>query len=266
MKILLALLTVLQSFLPAVEVVNEIDVPIVMYHHLEEDESKLNEFMVTPEKFRTDMEKIQELGYQTVSYREIYDFVYGNGKLPEKPILVTFDDGYESNYIYAYPVLKELKMKATIAIIGVTVGKDEYMGKPAFPHFSYEQAKEMQDSGYIEIQTHTYDLHNIEKRTGVLPNDSEDLSVYNQIVREDITKATKEIEENIGNECFVFSYPYGAYNDLTEHIMEELGFSITVTTDAGVNHLVRGDKTTLRKLKRYMITNDTDIEEVLKNI
>ena len=157
MEFLFALVTAICTAFAPAKVVDEIDVPIVMYHHLEEDESKLNEFMVTPEKFESDMGKIKELGYETVSYQELYDFVNHNGNLPEKPILVTFDDGYESNYTYAYPVLKRLNMKATIAVIGVMVGQDTYRGRQAYPHFTYEQAKEMYDSGLMDIQTHTFD-------------------------------------------------------------------------------------------------------------
>lgn len=264
MELILAFITAVCSLFTPAESISEVDVPIIMYHHIEPDESKLNEFMVTPKKIEEDLAKIRELGYKTISYGELYNFVDNNGSIPNKPIIITFDDGYESNYKYAYPVLKKYDMKATIAAIGVMVGQDTYKGADAFRHFTYEEANEMVKSGLIDVQTHTFDLHNLSSRIGVKRNENEDEETYINTIKTDIIKATDELKENVGNRQFVFTYPYGAYDSLTEKIMEELGFEITVTTDSGINHVVRNDKKSLLKLKRYNITNETDIEEILK--
>lgn len=266
MEFLLALTTVISSLFGSTVTKDEIDFPIVMYHHIEEKEENLNEFMVTPDKFEKDMKKIKEMGYQTVSYEEVYNFVYNNGTLPEKPIMVTFDDGYESNYKYAFPVLKKLNMKATIAVIGCMVGQDTYKGREAFKHFTYEEAKEMYKSGLIDIQSHTYDLHDVSIRVGIKRNSGEDENRYINLVKNDLRKSVNELKNKVGNNQFVFTYPYGANDELTERILKELGFKITVTTDVGTNHIVRGNKDSLYKLKRFGIKNDTDIVKLLSNI
>lgn len=266
MKILLSLLTLFQSILIANEPINEIEIPIIMYHHIQENEDTLNEFMVTPEKFEKDISVIEKLEYTPISYKELCDFVYSDAKLPSKPIIITFDDGYESNYIYAYPILKQFNMKAAIAVIGNMVGKDSYNGVPAFKHFTYSQAKEMYESGLIEIQTHTYDMHNISKRVGIKKIDGEDVSEYKELIKNDILKSSNELSENLGTDNFVFTYPFGAYDDLTEELIKELGYKISVTTDPGTNVILRNIPETLYKLKRYDIKNDTDLENLLNNI
>ena len=104
MKLLLSILMFFQSIFALQEkvveidkILNEVDVPIVMYHHIEENEDILNDFMVTPKKLENDIKKIKDMGYVPVSYMELYDFVNNGGTLPDKPILITFDDGYEIN-------------------------------------------------------------------------------------------------------------------------------------------------------------------------
>lgn len=274
MKFLISLVMLFQSIFEGNEIVNEVEkvdamlneveIPIVMYHHIEPDESLLNDFIVTQNKLEEDLKKIRSLGYNTISYEELHDFVNNGTHLPEKPIIITFDDGYESNYKYLYPLLKKYNMKATIAIIGNMVGKDMYDNKSTYKHFSYDEAKEMYNSGLVEIQTHTYNLHNINERIGVRMKEGEEEETYKKLFYEDIETAKRELEENVGNKSFVFTYPYGAYDELTEAILKELGFEITVTTDSGTNIIKRGDQESLLKLKRYNITNSTDIAELLK--
>ena len=77
--------------------------PVLMYHHLVEDGQDCNDMTVTPSKLRSDLETILALGYTPVLPRELA----AGGPLPEKPILITFDDGYRSNYKLLYPILQE---------------------------------------------------------------------------------------------------------------------------------------------------------------
>lgn len=122
-----------------------VQVPILLYHHISED-------TLTQEQFQTEMQLLKDGGYHTVSFDQIFDFVEKGTPLPEKPVCLTFDDGYLSNYEIAYPLLKEYGMKATFFAIGATVGNTEHYKDTEFPitpHYSYEQAKEMSDSGLV---------------------------------------------------------------------------------------------------------------------
>ena len=108
------------------------------------------------------MQLIKENGYEAISFDELIAFAEGKGALPEKPVLITFDDGYQSNYEYAFPILKEENMKGTIFAIGVSIGKKEYYKDTVHkmtPHFGKEEIDEMKGSGLISIGSHTYDMH-----------------------------------------------------------------------------------------------------------
>ena len=250
-----------------------VNVPVLMYHHLDEDESKSSSVTVTPEKFKKDMEAIKNAGYQTVLIRDLIDYVYQGKQLPEKSIVITFDDGYESNYTYAYPILKELGMKGVISVIGVSVGKDRYKdtGHAIIPHFDYEQAKEMVTSDVMEIQSHSFSFHDHEPyeiketyREGVLPKEGEREETYIRIFKEDYLKSKSEIELYVGNQVTAYFYPFGKYTVLTEALLRELGNLVSVTTNPGINTIVKGLPQSLNGLKRIAVPATLGTDELIE--
>ena len=86
---------------------NAIKLPIIMYHHISKSSARLNDFTISPEQFEKDMLYLKENGYETISVNQLLNYVYKNEPLPEKPIMITFDDGHESFYEYIYPMLKQ---------------------------------------------------------------------------------------------------------------------------------------------------------------
>ena len=130
--------------------------PVLMYHHLVEDGQDCNDMTVTPSKLRSDLETILALGYTPVLPRELA----AGGPLPEKPILITFDDGYRSNYKLLYPILQEYNVKACISIIVLMPDL------PADNFCFWSELQEMTDSGLVEIGSHSYRLHNLGEDSG----------------------------------------------------------------------------------------------------
>ena len=245
-------------------------VPILLYHAL--DETGEGEMSVTPETFRAHMEALSAAGYTAVSLQDLYDYVYHKRSLPEKPVVITFDDGYASNYEIAYPILRELDLPATIFVIGVSVGKDTYKdtGHPMTPHFGWEEAREMIASGLITIGTHTYDLHQwppfepegARLRENVLPWPGESEADYAAAYTADLSRALREIEAETGEPCLALAYPYGLSAQETWALTEEMGIPITVGTEPVVNTLVRGLPQSLLNLGRFTI-DDIPAEELL---
>lgn len=256
-----------------VHLFDEVQVPILMYHHFVTDPSQENSLCISPEKFKSDLLALKNAGYETVSFKEILDYVHQGIDLPEKPIIITIDDGYESNYEYAYPILQELGMKATIFVIGWSVGETKYRDKDhdIIPHFSWEEAKEMVESGLIDIQNHTYDMHEIDEtkapyRKGVLQRKDEDLESYSIDFTTDILKLHELINSHLGYEAKVLAYPYGIYSTQSEQLLSSIGYHVTLTTKNGLNIIQRQKPESLFALKRFNVGYDLSSEELVKLI
>lgn len=272
-KLILILLVSITLVLAGIKAYYHIDynpdlmIPILTYHHIDND-LKYEDTTVTPQKFNDDMVYLKSSGYETISFKNLTDYRDGTVKIPKKPIIITFDDGYESNYTYAYPILKKLNLKATISIIGWSVGLDKYpiANKPIIPHFSWNQAKEMYDSGLVDIQCHSYDLHSdgdgIETRKGVLIKKGESYDAYKQVLTNDFNKLRDLIRLNTGNEVFVYTYPYGYFDNTTEDIIKEMGCKVSLTTKNGVNKISDG----FFAMKRINVLNSISSVELFNEI
>lgn len=241
-------------------------VPILMYHHLAE-EGEGNDTM-SVSRFTEHMAALQKAGYETVTFEELRAYVEQGAELPEKPIVITFDDGYESNFDLAYPVLQKYGMKATVFVIGVSVGKDTYKdtGVAMTPHFSLAQAQEMMDSGLVSIQSHGYDLHQVHGRdaepirTGALQMEGEPEEAYITMLREDC----KTMTELLGYAPEVLAYPYGSCSNLSEVILSEMGIPTTLTIVQKTNTLIKGMPQSLRQLGRYYMKEEITAPELLE--
>ncbi|MBR6521240.1 MAG: polysaccharide deacetylase family protein, partial [Oscillospiraceae bacterium] len=104
--------------LPSARAQQSVQLPILMYHHISTDPSRLGDYVVSPETFENDLKYLSRLGYTSISLAELIAYVDGRGSLPEKPIMITFDDGQRSFAEYALPLLEKYDMCAVAAIVG----------------------------------------------------------------------------------------------------------------------------------------------------
>ena len=248
-------------------------VPILMYHHLSEDVT--NSEMVSPEQFEAQIRALSEAGYTGVSFDELQAYVLRGEPLPEKPVVITFDDGYRSNYTLAYPILQKYNMKAAIFVIGVSFGKDHYKDTDyaITPHFGAAEAAEMAASGLVSIQSHTYDMHQwLPYETGsavrenILPLPGESEEAYVQTLTEDFTRSRAQLESATGQPVDVLAYPAGQYSTLAQVTLQSLGVHVTLSTNPGVNTVVKGLPQTLYAMLRFGITEDVTPEALLDMI
>ena len=245
-----------------------INLPILMYHEIQKDVNEKASTIISYKKFKEDMLWLKNNGYNTVFFKDVINYIKGKGSLPDKPVLITFDDGYLSNYEYAYPLLKELNMNATIFIIGWSVdsNRHKYTITPFYPHFSWEQAKEMYDSGYIDIQSHTFDLHeNIitkeNSRKGICQMQDESYQDYVNLLKNDNNTMQNLLDKYVGCKIYALAYPYGEYSFYTPKAMKELGIKATVTTEHGTNNIYVG-MYDLYNLNRINITENTRLSKI----
>ena len=207
---------------PEVPEKKDVKVPILLYHHItDEPFSNGNEIsLISPYDFRLHMTAIK-VNFTPISLRQYYDYVTctdGSVTLPDDPIIVTFDDGYLSNYEIAYPILKELEIPATIFVVTDTMGAVAGEGQVNYSHFTWEQAKEMEDSGLIEIQSHT-------ASHAALGEVSE-----TDLVTE-LRKSKYEIEKNLGRECDMIAFPYGSYTEAVVAASHAAGYKLQAVVD-----------------------------------
>ena len=250
------------------------DVPVLMWHNLAEESS--GDMTISVDTFRAQIEALHEAGFKTVSLQQLYDYVHFGTELPEKPIVLTFDDGYFSNYEYAFPILQEYDMQATIFAIGVSVGKDTYKDTDhaMTPHFGADEAREMVDSGLISVQSHTFDMHqwppfedgNAQVRETLLPFDGEADADYEAAVEADFAKSRELLESITGQPVNALAFPEGAYVTLTQDALRSAGAELTFTTVRAVNTVVKGLPQSLCAMPRFGMTESTDMTALVAEL
>ena len=250
------------------------DVPVLMWHNLAEESS--GDMTISVDTFRAQIEALHEAGFKTVSLQQLYDYVHFGTELPEKPIVLTFDDGYFSNYEYAFPILQEYDMQATIFAIGVSVGKDTYKDTDhaMTPHFGADEAREMVDSGLISVQSHTFDMHqwppfedgNAQVRETLLPFDGEADADYETAVEADFAESRELLESITGQPVNALAFPEGAYVTLTQDALRSAGAELTFTTVRAVNTVVKGLPQSLCAMPRFGMTESTDMSALVAEL
>ena len=250
------------------------DVPVLMWHNLAEESS--GDMTISVDTFRAQIEALHEAGFKTVSLQQLYDYVHFGTELPGKPIVLTFDDGYFSNYEYAFPILQEYDMQATIFAIGVSVGKDTYKDTDhaMTPHFGADEAREMVDSGLISVQSHTFDMHqwppfedgNAQVRETLLPFDGEADADYEAAVEADFAESRELLESITGQPVNALAFPEGAYVTLTQDALRSAGAELTFTTVRAVNTVVKGLPQSLCAMPRFGMTESTDMTALVAEL
>ncbi len=250
------------------KVEDRIDLPIIMYHGLLKEEKRQGQFIISPNLFEQDLRYLQENGYTTVVIADLIAYVQDGKPLPEKPVMLTFDDGYYNNYLYAFPLLKQYNCKMVLSPIGrytdeYTQNKDTHAN---YAHCSWDAVREMMASGLVEFQNHSYNLHSIDSgRKGAKKKAVESLVDYRTLLVEDVMKMQTRMREETGYTPTAFVYPFGAVSSESLPILKELGFQATLICESHINAITR-DPECLYGLGRYRRPAKTGSEAFFKKI
>ena len=231
----------------------EIPLPAVMYHSFSSDISKCGKYVVTPETFENDIKYLLSEGFCFVDTRDITDYCTKGTPLPEKPFMITIDDGHYSCYEYIFPIMKQYGIKAVIAPIAVE--SDRYTEScdlnPSYSNMSWDNIKEMYDSGLADIQNHSYDMHHINSKTrGCAKLRGESDTAYRQRLYADLKKADDAILSATGSRPVSMIYPFGLVSKEARETIDRLGYKVTVSCTEGIS-LISRDENSLHMLKRY---------------
>ena len=232
------ILTLIFGLLISVTAFGE-SVPVLLYHNVTVQAPRADQqalLHISKDNFAAQMGGLKEAGYHAITLDDYYDYVKNGKSLPDKPFIITFDDGYLSNYQYAYPIIRELGMKATIFVITARMGDYDV----EYPHFSWEQAKEMADSGVIAIGSHTH-------RHKEVPTLAHGDRVYELRISKYL------LDTKIGQKNVHLAFPYGSSNDEVIRLAVSSGYkTICLVGDEGAN----GRDGNVYGLKRLTVTGD----------
>lgn len=220
-----------------------LQIPVFVYHDIVEDESQIEyDYMQTTVKqFEKQMTGLMKLGYKPITYEDLVAYKNGEKAIQKWSFLVTFDDGYTGVYKYAFEIAKKYNIPMTSFEISDTVGTNGY--------YTWEQAKEMKESGLISIYLHGYTHTQYDKETP-------------ERLLSDTNKAQEDLENNLedNNILKVFTYPYGLYTNAERDTLWQAGYVQNLTD----NRINLSDKLDLSGLHRSYPLNNSVLKILLK--
>ena len=278
---LLALILVSVSFLftiknerieKTVSVNQGLNLPVVMYHHVTESPEKAGKYIVTTEELEKDFVYLNEHGYKTVTVRDLIEYTESRRELPQKIIMITFDDGFKSVYKLALPLMEKYNIKAVIAPVGIVT--EEYtINKNTDINYSYmtwQELEEMNENPLTEVQSHSYNMHKLSKdgtiRNGMAEKKGETKEEYKKSLTDDLMLMEKNLFEKSNVKPAAIAYPYGVYSKNTLEIIKELGYKSNFLCEERINTIIKGDKDSLYNLGRYNRASGVKTEDFFKKM
>ena len=220
-----------------VKMVHPSGIPVLMYHKVGDD--KDNDAVIREDLFREQMKFLKDNGYNPLTMEQLYEYVINGAAVPEKPVVLTFDDGYADTYSIVYPIMKEYGFPATVFINPGDIGT----------RLTWDQVREMHRNG-ITISNHGF--QHIEMGQ---------LSEAKQI--ENITKAQEALAKEVGiKDNPWFCYPYGDKNEFTDSASKKAGIKMGMAMKSGWAHT--GDNP--YNILRVWVGNAVDIKHFEERI
>jgi peptidoglycan/xylan/chitin deacetylase (PgdA/CDA1 family) len=252
----------------AAKVPNGIKVPIIMYHSVLKEKARQGKYIVSPETFESDVQYLLNNGYKPVAVQDLINYVEKDIPLPQKPVILTFDDGYYNNYYYVFPIAKRYNIKIVISPIGyytdLFTNTDD--SHPNYSHCTWDQISEMIKSGLVEIQNHTYDLHSRKgKRIGTTRMKWENKATYSAVLTADLGKMQQEIKEKTGYTPTAFIYPFGEVCGDSLPVIKSLGFKASMTCQYKMNYITKNPDC-LYCMGRYLRPSGISSEKYFQKI
>ena len=215
-------------------------IPILCYHRFGSDEGKM---VLSPAAFAQQMEYLHRNGYRVLRLSDLYSFLGGARQLPARAVVLTIDDGYNSMYHQAYPVLKRYGFPATVFVYTDFIGARDSL--------TWDQMKEMVASGLIDVQAHSKTHTNLTLRQ---PGESD--NKYRERLSTEAATPQDIIQRKLHVNVSSYAYPYGDANGIMLEQLTKSNYRMGLTVDPGGNAFF----TPPLLLRRTMILGDQDLE------
>ncbi len=218
-----------------------------MYHSIgyPPKDAKNKGLWVNQERFKRQLSYLKEHNYKTITFEDLVKG-WDENDLPDNPVIITFDDGYASNYTLAFPILKEVDFKATIFLNVGFIGRERYGHR----FLSWEEIREMQDYG-IEFGSHGMSHRNLVK-------------IKEKEAKKEIEESKRILETFLGKSVVALAYPYGAGSDTSEvkNLVAKAGYIVACGTRKGKNSPGEG-RFALKRLSMAHVNNLLDFHLLL---
>lgn len=195
-----------------------VSVPILAYHVL--NPTIPSSMTITPDKFESQIKWLKDNGYTVIPLKQLVSYLQGNNvTLPEKPVVITADDGWKSDYTYMYPIARKYNVPITLFIYPQTISK----GKNAL---TWDQLKELMQTGLFDVQSHTLSHPNFKQAKKHMSQEA-----YEKFVNKELVDSKKVLEDQLGTKIDLIAWPFGIYDDYLEQQAAKAGYAMAFTID-----------------------------------
>lgn len=230
-----------QSIQTIAQIENDIKLPVIMYHQVLTDETRKNDYVITKSQFESDLSYLKNNGYTPILVDDLLRYINEDKKLPKKPIMITFDDGYKTFYSYVYPLLEKYNCKAVLSIIGkyTDLYSSNKTDNISYSHVTWDDLRELISSNIVEVANHTYDLHynQNDKRKGIKKLYNENQEQYKNLLNDNIKNFNNKLTKELDIVNYTFTYPFGFHTKESDSILKEFGFKVLLNCEEKVNYI-----------------------------
>jgi peptidoglycan/xylan/chitin deacetylase (PgdA/CDA1 family)/glycosyltransferase involved in cell wall biosynthesis len=198
-------------------------IPVLMYHRITGNQASgsAHGIWVTADQFTTQLHSLRSRGFETITFRDYDRFLLGQGRLPRRPVILTFDDGYEDNYTIAFPLLRSSGCRAVIFAVTDKKRRMNFWDtdEPTATLLSSGHLQELDRSG-MEIGSHTVTHPRLTQ-------------ISEAVIRRELSESKDSLQQILGSEVISFAYPYGAVQPAIKSLVDEAGYKFAVAADSG---------------------------------
>lgn len=222
-----------------------LNVPILLYHYVEivtdlNDTFRMSQSL-TPKQFEDQIVTLLEAGFTPVHMEDLYQYFQAEVSLPQKAVVLTFDDGYQDFYTDVFPILQKYNIKATIYVVSGFVDLNKN-------YLTSDQLNVLAKSSLVEIGSHSVNHYHL----SLIP-------LYQAVY--EIGHSKQVLEASLGKKVEHFAYPYGSYNELIKKLAEDAGFKTAVTIDDGLMHLYQ-ERFSFKRTRSYRLSGQALIDHI----